>query len=653
MFSVLNKLCCPPRGRTKASSNKPSAAKDKNKDRHSQDRKMPFVSLSDIREVDYIIVGGGTSGLTLAARLTEDSNIKVLVIEAGGYYTSVPEIDVPGLLGRTVGNPKYDWSFVSVPQKRANDRVVRQPRGKGLGGSSLINYLGMFRPSKAECDALEEVFGNKGWNWDSLQYFAKKSETAFLPKSLSASDAEAIAAKPQPDLHGTNGPLFKSLPPTWTKSQVQLFDSAEALGIPRNSETCGGKTVGSMTAFSSIDPRTAVRSQAANAYLEPHLGRDNLLLLTDVQVTKVLLETGPDSLQKAIGVEVSKDGVVSEIKGVRKDVIISCGSLQTPQILELSGIGNPAILSKFNIPTIIDLPGVGENLQDHVSVSTIVEIDDTEESYDSLKDPETFKKHEELYKQQQGLLVYGPVPAYIFLPASALGTKDELASWQEHARTYRSEGLSSAIPSLKAGLEKQYALLEKLFADSNQAQAELLQFLGHPRIPYSTPVAGKRYTSLLCALMHPLSRGSVHIASSDPLAPPAIDPNYFANEADLDLLAHIVRFAVQLYNTPPLNSIVKAQVIPSKEILDGGIPTLKEYARANCGPVYHPIGTAAMLPREDGGVVDNTLKVYGTSNLRVVDLSILPLELSCHTQAMAYTIGEKAADILKSEVGGQ
>ncbi|EJC99664.1 alcohol oxidase [Fomitiporia mediterranea MF3/22] len=609
---------------------------------------MPFVSAEDLGSVkpDYIIVGGGTVGLVLAARLTEDPSVTVLVIEAGSYHGSVPEIDVPGLLGRTIANPKYDWTFFSVPQKHLNDRVVLQPRGKGLGGSSLIHFNTDTRPSKAELDALQEL-GNEGWNWESFLHYVKKSETVYPPSGITAEQAKVYAATLEPEFHGTNGPIYKSMRTVWTDAHAKVFDAAEALGIPRNPEPGNGVNTGAMTAFSSVDPRTATRSSAATAYLKPNLGRNNFLVLADTQVTKVLL-SWDGSLQKAIGVEIIKNGVTSRIEGVKKDVIISCGSLQTPQILELSGIGNPEILSQHNIPCAIDLPGVGENLQDHVSVYTIAEIEHTDETFDILGEPTLLKEQEELYKQQRGHLSYGPAPAYIFVPAKKLGAIDKIISWENHAHAKLTESLARVVPSLKAGLEKQYKIQEKFIVDENQAQAELLQFIGHPMLPYAIATPGKRYTALVGALMHPLSRGAVHITSSDPLAAPAIDPNYLANEVDLDMIVHIVRFLERMYKTPPLANIVKEQVLPAPNVLKDE-NKLREFIKDTCGPVFHPVGTAAMLPREDGGVVDKDLKVYGTSNLRVIDMSIMPLELSCHTQTVAYAIGEKAADILKAD----
>lgn len=447
----------------------------------------------------------------------------------------------------------------------------------------------------------------------------------------------------------TTGPIKKSFAKEWSKTHDNLFVAAEALGVPRNPESAGGRNLGSMSAFMSVDPVTAKRSYATPAYLEPNLHRKNLMVLIEAYVTKVILEQD-GGLQKAVGVEFVKDGSVDSIVGVQKDCIVAAGTLQTPQVLELSGIGNPGILNKFGIKTLVDLPGVGENLQDHVGVSTIVEVEPIEVTVDDLVDPVILKKQEDLYKEKQaGMFALIPAASYIFLSAEHIGTDADIQNWQEHMHAQSTETLAQVNPALRSGLEKQYAIQRELFGSKEQAQAEILNFVGHQPMPYAKFTPGKHYNSLFCALMHPLSRGSVHIASADPLAPPAIDPNYFANAADLDLVVHTVEFALKLFKTPPLGAQMIGPHVPSKEVLEKGKAGLEEYVKANCGPVFHPVGTAAMLPKEDGGVVDASLKVYGTSNLRVVDVSIFPMELSCHIQALAYAVGEKAADILKSE----
>ncbi|KIJ36601.1 GMC oxidoreductase [Sphaerobolus stellatus SS14] len=601
---------------------------------------MPIVDTAEFLsyQFDYLIIGGGTAGLTLAARLSEDENVVVGVIEAGGHVVGVPEIDIPGMMGRTITNPKYDWTFFSVPQPNANGRVVLQPRGKGLGGSSLINFLGLLRPTKDEFDALEEL-GNPGWNWKSMLHYLKKSES-ISPIPLSEEDAKKFAVAPVVSAHGTNGPIVKSLPTVYSGIQSCLFDAAEALGIPRNPETSNGNPVGAMTSFISVDPETATRSHAGSGYFEPNASRKNLVVLTDAQVLKIILTPGENGLQSANDVVFTVDGSVTTLKNIKGEVILSTGTFQTPQLLELSGIGNRKILEKHGIEALIDLPGVGENLQDHACVPTIVEIDEEYETMEVLLDPTGIHKHEELYKQKQGFFSTVPAPGFIFLPVTAIGSNEEVKSWQSQAQTHISKGMESVLGELKQGLEKQYEIQRRWFGDSNHAQAEVLYYMGHQPIPQPRPVAGKRYASLIAALMHPLSRGSVHIKSSDPLSPPAIDPNYFGNQTDLDLLFHILEFTLKLYSTLPLANKVKSQILPTPDILRSDPEmreaSLKEFIKDNVGPVFHPVGTASMLPRSDGGVVDHQLKVYGTANLRV--------ELSCHTQSVAYAVGEKVRE---------
>ncbi|KAE9406056.1 GMC oxidoreductase [Gymnopus androsaceus JB14] len=575
---------------------------------------MPFCTVSSLETIfiDYVIVGGGTAGLVTAARLSENPNVAVLVIEAG-------------YIGRNIARDGFDWTFLSVPQRHANDRVILQPRGKGLGGSSILNFLGLFRPSKQEMNALEAL-GNPGWNWESMLHYMQKSET-LLPPTLTHSEAVKYAAKPKKDLHGSEGPLKKSFPTMLTRLHAEFFDAAEYIGIPRNPESSSGINVGAMTFLMSVDSDSK-RSSSVSGYLEPNLSRPNLFVLTEAHVTKIILNS-VDGLHRATGVEFVKHGVTSVVRNIQKDVILAAGSFQTPQILELSGIGNPDVLGRYSIETLIDLPGVGENLQDHVGVSTIVEVETTDLTVDSLSDPVVEKEHLELYKQKKGLLSSSRTSAFIYLTAEDIGLPT-VASNNKVAQ--------APTPALKQGLEKQYRIQEQLLSSKNQAHGEVLYFNGHQSVLYSAPEAGKKYMSLFCVLLHPLSRGTVHIMSSDPLAPPAIDPNYFADDIDLDSLVQIVEVALKLYDTPPLSQSVKAHKVPSQEVIDQGKNGLREDAKENCRTIFHPVGTAAMLPLEDGGVVDANLLVYGTTNLRV--------ELSCHIQSIAYAIGEKAADII-------
>ncbi|KAK0225610.1 alcohol oxidase [Armillaria fumosa] len=622
---------------------------------------MPIVPTAVFLAVqfDYLIVGGGTSGLCVAARLSEDKNIVVGVLEAGGYDPDLPEIAVPGLVGHTMAHPVYDWSFFSEPQVHANGRSILQSRGKGLGGSSQArfwagsarssshlplqnNFLGTLRPSKEEFDALEEL-GNKGWNWNSLLESMKKSEHT-LQHNFCPENDRMFSVPPNPQFHGQGGPIMKSLfPASIPPIHAALFDAAENLGVARCPETGHGVVLGSMPVFTTVDTRTATRSYAASGYYKPNADRSNLLILTEAHATKVILEHQEDGKKRAVGVQFIRDGSwLSSF--VRKEVILSAGSFQSPQLLELSGIGNPEILNVHGIKTLINLPEVGENLQDHTMVFTIAEVDETIDTMELLLDPHQQRKHAELYKNQRGILASVPTSGSIFVEPSKLGNVEELRAWRDLAESQCNSYLSSIrYPRLKKGIQKQYNLQKEWFSRNKQAEGEIIFFNGHYPSAELQPTLGKRYLSLSAALMHPFSRGTVHIKSANPLDPPAIDPNYLANDADVEMMLRILRLAFKLQETAPLCDVIKERVSPSKEVFEseGQDGKFKEYIKNTFSTVFHPVGTAAMMSRELGGVVDDKLMVYGTSNLRVVDLSILPMELACHTQSIAYAIGEK------------
>ncbi|TFY83365.1 hypothetical protein EWM64_g650 [Hericium alpestre] len=582
---------------------------------------MPLCSEADFTQItfDYVIIGAGNAGLPLAVRLSEDPNVTVGVLEAGDNHLDSPDIQCPGLVLKNVANPKYDWTFFSTPQKNANNRSIIQPRGKGLGGSSLLNFLINSRPSKADFDALSAL-GNEGWDWETVLQYTKKSETLVplvddaLAQSYSLPDAE---------LHGISGPIKKTYPSWCDPFHFSIIKSLEALGVPWNKEPGGGINVGSSTGLTNVDPASATRSYAASDYYAPHAARQNLYILTGALVSKIVFEDAEDGLKKAVGVDFVHQGTLLTIRGIRKEVIVSAGAMQTPALLELSGIGNPQILAKHDFPSLIDLPGVGENFQDHVLTFCIYEANPKLQTLDVLGDPTVLEEQIELYKEKKGLMAGSVVHTFSYLPASAFVPPEEIKRWQDD----QGEAGQAASP----GLKKQHDLIRSWFSDSQETTAEIMFLPGHFVCPDPLPQPGKRYMSLAISVTHPLSRGSVHITSSNPSDLPAIDPNYFGNPVDLEILVNA--------------QDILGHVLPAKNASDA---ELREHVKNTCGPAFHPLGTAAMLPREDGGVVDSKLKVYGTSNLRVVDCSILPMEISCHIQSTAYALAEKAADIIKA-----
>ncbi|KAF8588245.1 GMC oxidoreductase [Ramaria rubella] len=595
---------------------------------------MPVESATSFcnHQFNYLIIGGGTAGLALAVRLSEDPKVVVGVIEAGEWNENVPEVNVPGFGGRIIGTQGYDWSFMSIPQCYTDQKPSFQARGKALGGTSMLNLMA-FNRSK---------LGNPGWNWFEFLKYMKKSETT-IPGTP---DINALYSLDPPEsaFHGDSGPIVKSYPTAWwSPLQLPIFASLNALGVPTNRDAGKGDNIGVTTSYFSINPRTATRSYSANAYYAPNSHRRNLFVVTGAHVTRILFDdhAARHPIITATGIEFLRDGEKYVAKS-SQEVIVSAGSFQTPQILELSGIGRKEVLSQFGIEQLVDLPGVGENLprldclQDHIGVRTVHEIDPTYETADTLLDSDVLTKQLELYKVQKGMLCTALASCFACIPTDNLVPEDSVKQWSRDP---------AWIPKVDAlpGLGKQYDLQKQWLLDPRTAATEIIPL---PRMFPGVPEPGRRYSSAVSGLMHPLSRGTVHISSGDPLTAPAIDPGYLSNPLDLDILLSILKYTLKIYKTGPLNDAVRSCLMPSPEESTSD-ERLLEYIKHNNSSWFHPIGTASMMPRIDGGVVDPSLKVYGTMNVRVVDCSVIPLHMACHPQTIAYAIAEKAADIIK------
>ncbi|CUA76134.1 Oxygen-dependent choline dehydrogenase [Rhizoctonia solani] len=589
---------------------------------------------------DYVVVGGGTAGLTLAARLSENPKTTVGVIESGDYLPDDPLINTPSSAFSIAGNAKYDWLFKSVPQANLNNRVLDLPRGKILGGSSAINIMVFDRASKVEYDAWAKL-GSPGWDWNDLLPNMEAAErfTGVDPFRVNYTHANPDSIFPS---QGTSGPVAASYNNWYGDITVPFGKSMANLGIPTNFDPDSGNAFGTFNSATSVNRTTGRRSYAATTYYAYNAHRLNLVVLTGAQATKINFKENGSSKKTenlvATGVSFVHNSQTYTVKA-KKEVILSAGTFQSPHLLELSGIGNSMILEKNGVKTLIDLPGVGENYQDHIYVRTTYELKpgSSVQDLDVLRNDAAFAAAAaaQYNSTHDGILSYsGSILSFINLDFMA--TSEEISNMT--ARLDQEIASENITPLQKASYDIQREWLKE-----KVGLVEVIMNPGYAGV--GVPKANTSYMSLVTAIQHPFSRGNIrkHINTSDPLVAPRIDPNYFSKS--IETLALTIKFGQKLSKTEPLASMIVARQDPAPEVTSDA--AIIEYVKANAQSIHHPIGTAALAPKELGGVVDVNLKVYGTDNVRVVDASIIPLHIGTHIQRTVYGIAEKAAAIIK------
>ncbi|KAL2071076.1 hypothetical protein VTL71DRAFT_12311 [Oculimacula yallundae] len=594
---------------------------------------------------DFIIVGGGTA--VVAARLSEDPSVEVLVLEAGSNRQNDPMILTPGLGFGLYDNPKYDWCLQTVPQAGLNGRVMPQQRGKVLGGSSSTFQLQMVYGSKSSFDAWEKL-GNVGWNWNSMLPYLRKFHTHH-PSGPADSASEVVSIANHDDAlessegpvqtsYSETGPVDKAWYETWNKILKDLkYD---------------GTDLGGLAHPTSIDPKTKTRSSATSAYYSADISsRSNLRVITDALVSKIIIEKGTGEAV-ASGVRfVSKSGEDIALKA-NKEVILSAGTMKSPQILELSGIGNDKILVENGIETVVENPNVGENLQDHLLVTVSFEAADGVPTGEILiRNPAIMPALLEMYqKDHSGPLGHNFVPMAQFRVPATFGPdgKEFIPSLLKDVSVDSRSKLERHIDEVTVDLLSESTMQQML------AKIQFNTSAG-PRL--SDMVRGDvegNYLSFMAALNHPFSRGNIHIKSALPSDDPLIDPKYLSHPMDIELCARHVQFFSTLASTAPLSDFLKPNGgrIPSYAFLDDkemDLETAKKVVREHTISNYHPTGTCRMMPRDMGGVVDLELKVYGVEGLRVVDASILPILPRGNIISSVYAVAERAAEIIKAE----
>ncbi|GJN88302.1 hypothetical protein Rhopal_001267-T1 [Rhodotorula paludigena] len=583
------------------------------------------------RKFSYVIVGGGTAGLVLANRLSEDPENKVLVIEAGPLQSENPDIETPNMAGNLFGT-EIDWNYRSIPQKGLYERKVVYPRGKVVGGTSNFNACVWSRGPAVDYDAWERL-GNPGWNWADLLPYQRRSETFHVP--VPAANLPAATAHDPlwvPSAHGHGGPV------------EGFFESFRQEGL-REIDPCGGAAAGVGYVAESIRADTETRSSSEASYLSPVLGRENLLVITNAQATRIIWSSkrAPGQPVKARGVELCDATNPSKklVARVADEVILCGGTFNSPQLLEISGIGNAELLPKCGIEPVVDLPGVGENFQ--------YESLDMFESDARLKE----KIHQEFLHHEGPLAQTAPVVAFL-PPGHYLDKPEYMHGLMLAHRVEDSEHEHLPIAWARPS-KKQLHVEQSLYGARGMIEVvAMTRFLGGVK-----KEEGRGYIGVIVALQHALSRGNVHITSPDPLAKPRIDPQMLSHPADAFQLAHAARHVHDMCIDPTsalaefldLPKAGPGHLVPLH--MDGAAHAMGEdaeeqawedWVRSNARTEHHPASTCSMLPRPDGGVVDPHLLVYGTSNVRVADLSIVPLHVATHT--VAYMVGEKASEII-------
>jgi choline dehydrogenase len=531
--------------------------------------------MTDLKKIyDYIVVGAGSAGCVLANRLSANPNTHVLLVEAGVKDTN-PWIHVPVGYFKTMHNPKFDWCYKTEPDQGIAGRSLQWPRGKVLGGSSSLNGLLYVRGQREDYDRWS-ILGNKGWSYDEILPYFKKSE-----------DQERGAD----DYHGVGGPLKVSDLRLRRPIADSFIKAATQIGIPENPDYNGEKQEG--VGYFQQTAHNGLRCSAAKGFLTPIISRANLTILTKAQTTRILVED-----KKAIGIEYLKGGQLHQVP-VSKEVILSAGAIGSPQLLQLSGIGSISLLEKVGVPLVLDLPGVGQNLQDHLQIRLV-------------------------YKTRQRTL------------------NDELNNIFKRGLVGLQYVLNRTGPLTLAA--SQVTIFTK---SKSGVERPDIQFHMQP-LSADKPGDGvhkfSAFTLSVCQL-RPKSRGSVEIKSSDPLVYPEIRPGYLANEHDCQVAIDGIKVARRIVDAPALKPHIIDEHVPGRQFETD--EQILQAARQFSQTIYHPTSTCKMGQKNDDmAVVDERLKVHGIQNLRVVDASIMPEIVSGNTNAPTIMIAEKAADMI-------
>lgn len=525
-----------------------------------------------VKTYDYIVVGGGTAGCILANRLSTSGRHTVLVIEAGGTPRSM-WIDIPAGFSKLLRSTDYNWAFRTTPEPGTGNRAIAVPRGRGLGGSSLINGMIFVRGQPEDYDAWARS-GARGWSFADVEPYFRKLERHGAT----------------PGARGHDGPMHVATVSERFPVASAFLEAAQQAGQPLNPDYNGASQEG--VGYYQVTQRQGRRWSAYDAYLKPALGRANLRIATDAQVLRLDIEAG-----RCTGATYRQGG--AEIRArARLEVLLSAGAIQSPQILELSGIGQPKRLQELGIPVRHALEGVGENYIDHFA---------TRMNW-RLKGAVT------LNEMSRGWRLAGAVARYFTRHTGILTLGTGLV-----------HGFVRSRPQLSRP-DAQYFFVHASYA--NAAERILDRWPG---------------MTIGVSQLRPQSKGSIHARSPDITQGPDIRPNFLDSEIDRDSLVHSMQLARRIVAQPALARYVVEETGPGPQVRTDA--DWLAFARANGQTIYHPIGTCRM-GEDTGAVVDSRLRLRGLAGLRVVDASVMPSMVSGNIQAAVMAVAEKAADML-------